>query len=377
MIRFNVPFITGKESGYINDAIQRGRLAGDGHYTELCKAFFARQYGFPNNYLTTSGTDALEMAAILMDIKNGDEVIMPSYTFVSTANAFVLRGAKIVFADSLRNHPNLDHESIESLITNRTKAIVVVHYAGVSCEMDTILAIANRYNLIIVEDAAQAINAFYKGKVLGGLGDYGTFSFHETKNIGCGEGGLLVVKDDKIGRRAEIIREKGTNRSAFFRGEIDKYGWVDIGSSFLPSELSAAFLYAQLESLIAIQEKRKNIWLKYFDQLKSLEDYGYELPHIPSYVTHNFHIFYVICPDLNIRTRLIEFLNKKNIKAVFHYLPLHNSTFYKSLNHDDREVSLPNADRYADVLVRLPLYPDLTEADQSLVIDTILKFAKS
>ena len=376
MIRFNVPHITGKEMTYIQDAISRGRLSGDGYYSEQCRKFFNKEFDFTNNFLTTSGTDALEMAALLMEISPGDEIIMPSYTFVSTANAFVLRGARIVFADSLPDHPNIDHTTVASLITKRTKALVVVHYGGVACDMTAIMQIAEQFGFVVIEDAAHSIDSYYQNKALGTFGDYAAFSFHETKNINCGEGGLLVVRDELKAKRAEIIREKGTNRSAFFRGEIDKYGWVDIGSSFLPSELLAAFLFAQLESLTGIQERRKQLWTNYLRELKFLEKFGYQLPFIPSYATNNGHLFYLLCPSLIVRTELIEFLSSSGIKSVFHYLPLHRSKYYLE-SHNTLEFSLPNAERYGDTLLRLPIYSDLKDDEQLYIIDKVSEFVKS
>jgi dTDP-4-amino-4,6-dideoxygalactose transaminase len=373
MIRFNIPFVTGKELDYIAEALKNGHLAGDGNFSKGCKRIFAEKYGFKNNYLTTSGTDALEMAALLAEIKAGDEVILPSYTFVSTANAFVLRGAKVIFSDSLPEHPNMDHTKIEALITNKTKVIAPIHYGGVACEMDYINDLAKKYNLIVIEDAAQAMDSFYKGKPLGAIGDFGAFSFHETKNINCGEGGMLVVRNDKYAQRAEIIREKGTNRTAFFRGEVDKYGWVDIGSSFLASEIVAAFLYAQLENIDSIQKVRIGIWEKYNVGLQKVKEFGYGLPHLPEYATNNGHLFYLLCPSLEKRTALIQHLLDKEIKAVFHYQPLHNSTYYKSHNPESWK-ELPNATRYGDTLVRLPLYPSLSAKDQDYIIETILNF---
>jgi dTDP-4-amino-4,6-dideoxygalactose transaminase len=376
MIRFNIPYLTGKELEYIAEAFRKGHLAGDGEFSKLSKKFFSEKFGFTHNFLTTSGTDALEMAAILSGIKEEDEVIVPSYTFVSTANAFVLRGAKIVFCDSLPNHPNLDHTKIEELITPRTKVIVPVHYGGVACEMDAILAIAKKYELTVVEDAAQAMDSYYKGKPLGALADFGAFSFHETKNINCGEGGMLVVRDHEHALRAEIIREKGTNRTAFFRGEIDKYGWVDVGSSFLASEIVAAFLFAQLQHIGEIQQKRINIWNTYFSQLKEIEQYGYRLPEIPGYATNNGHLFYIVCPSLEERSALIAHLNQNGIKAVFHYQPLHNSTFYKT-NYGGAVKELKNAEMYGDTLVRLPLFPTLTQEQLFYITEKTVSFIKS
>ncbi|MDP2175496.1 MAG: dTDP-4-amino-4,6-dideoxygalactose transaminase [Bacteroidota bacterium] len=371
MIPFNKPFLTGKETSYIQDAVASGKISGNGKYTKLCHSFFESKYGFKKCLLTTSCTDALEMAAILINIQPGDEVIMPSYTFVSTANAFVLRGANIIFADSMNGNPNLDAESIEALITPKTKAIVPVHYAGIACDMDTIMALSSKYNLYVVEDAAQAIDSYYIGndgvkKPLGGIGHLSAFSFHETKNIISGEGGMLVVNDAIFAQRAEIIWEKGTNRSAFFRGEVDKYGWVDVGSSFLPSEIVAAFLWAQLEHLEEIQNKRKAIWNQYWEGLQPLKEKGIlKLPIIPNYATNNAHMFYVVCNSLEQRTALIEGLKNENIHAVFHYLSLHKSPFYE-YKHDGRELS--QSDFYSDTLVRLPMYYELQENDVKQII---------
>ena len=374
-ISFNKPYVTGKEYEYIADAVSSKKISGNGKYTELCQKFFEKKYGFLKCLLTTSCTDALEMAAILLDIQPGDEVIMPSYTFVSTANAFVLRGAKIVFADSMVINPNMDASTLESLITPKTKAIVPVHYAGIACDMDTIMDLASKYNLLVVEDAAQAIDSYYlsrdgKLKPLGGIGHLAAFSFHETKNIISGEGGMLVVNDPQFTQRAEIIWEKGTNRSAFFRGEVDKYGWVDVGSSFLPSEIVAAFLWAQLEQMEDIQNKRKSIWNQYWEGLKTLQEKGIlKLPLVPDYATNNAHMFYVVCQNIEERTAMIEGLKKENIHAVFHYLSLHKSPFYQQ-KHDGRY--LPNTDFYSDTLVRLPMYYELSEQEINRIVKTIL-----
>jgi|ERR1035437_9221400 dTDP-4-amino-4,6-dideoxygalactose transaminase len=355
-IPFNKPYLSGKELVYIKDAVSRGKISGNGYYTQKCHQFFQDRYGFKKCLLTTSCTDALEMAAILCDIGPGDEVIIPSYTFVSTANAFVLRGAKIVFADSRLDHPGIDEDKIEELITAYTKVIVPVHYAGVACDMDKIMALADKYNLFVVEDAAQAIDSFYKGKPLGSIGHFGCFSFHETKNIQCGEGGMLVINDDRFLHRAEIIWEKGTNRAEFFRGEVNKYGWVDIGSSFLPSELAAAFLYAQLEVLNEIQKKRKSLWNQYFNNLQTLKVKEIGLPYFPEYSTNNAHMFYLICNSIEHRSKIIGLLKGNSILTVFHYLSLHKSPFYQN-KHDGRE--LPESDRYSNCLLRLPFYNDL------------------
>lgn len=371
-IPFNKPYLSGKELEYIKGALENGHISGNGIFTKRCHDFFKKKYGFKKILLITSCTDALEMSSILTDIKTGDEVIMPSYTFVSTANAFVLRGARIKFADSQKYHPNIDVNEIEELITPKTKAIVVVHYAGIACDMNPIMKIAKKNSLYVIEDAAQAIDSYYKGKPLGSIGHLAVFSFHETKNIISGEGGLLVINDECFTGRAEIIWEKGTNRAAFFRGEVEKYGWVDIGSSFLPSDIIAAFLYAQLENLDRIQNKRKQIWDRYYEQLKPLEEKGYiKLPIIPKYATNNGHLFYIICRSYEERAALISFLREKGILAVFHYLSLHNSTFYKK-KHDKRQ--LPNSDRFSDCLLRLPLYYELSNDEQSYVIQCINKF---
>lgn len=371
-IPFNKPYLTGMETEYIKEAVASGKISGDGIFTHKCHDLFEKRYGFAKTLLTTSCTDALEMAAILCDIQPGDEVIAPSYTFVSTVNAFVLRGANIVFADSDKQTPNIDVSTLESLITPRTKVIVPVHYAGIACDMDRICGLAKTHDLYVVEDAAQAIESYYKGKALGSFGHLATFSFHETKNIISGEGGMLVVNDSGFELRAEIIREKGTNRSAFFRGEVDKYGWVDIGSSFLPSDIIAAFLYAQLEQLDRIQTRRKEIWNLYHHGLKCMEGKGnFKLPEIPDFATNNAHMFYLICNSLDERTRLINHLKAKNILSVFHYLSLHKSPYYH-YKHDGRPLS--NADRYSDCLLRLPLFFDLTDAEIEFIIGSVQEF---
>ena len=374
MIPFNKPYLTGKETSYLTEAVNQGKISGNGHYTKLCQNHFTQQLENEKNLCTTSCTDALEMCAILTDIKSGDEVIMPTYTFVSTANAFILRGAKVVFVDSRNDHPGMNEELIEKLITEKTKAIVVVHYAGVACDMNKVVKIAKRHKLIVIEDAAQAIDSYYKCKPLGSIGDLGAFSFHETKNIQCGEGGLLTVNNSLFKERAEIIWEKGTNRSAFWRGEVDKYNWVDIGSSFLPSELNTSFLFAQLEKIEEIQYKRKNIWKKYFNGLKKLEDFDVVLPVIPTYATNNAHLFYLICNSLEERTALIDFLKKEGIMAVFHYICLHDSPYFLD-KHDGRE--MPNAKKYENCLVRLPLWVNMTDEEVQYVIQKVLEFYKN
>ena len=404
-IPFNKPHLTGKEAHYMYQAVYNGKLSGNGEFTKKCQQFFETRYGFKKCLLTTSGTDALEMCAMLCDLKPGDEVIVPSYTFVSTALAFLREGAKVVFADSMKRNPNLDAETLESLITPHTKVIVPVHYAGVACDMDAIIAIARKHNLLVVEDAAQAIDSYYisqgncdgrfallgenprKGATtlpLGGIGHLAAFSFHETKNITAGgEGGLLVVNDERFIRRAEIIWEKGTNRAEFFRGEVNKYGWVDMGSSFLPAEINAAFLWAQLENLDDIQSKRKALWNCYYDNLsKLLERFApsgenprkgagaapFTLPDIPGYASNNAHMFYLVCRNLEERTALIQHLKNNGILAVFHYLSLHSSAYYAD-KHDGRE--LPECDRYADTLVRLPMYYDLSLNDVEHICNLI------
>ena len=370
-IPFNKPYLSGKETTYIEEAVRSGKISGDGLFTKRCHQFFEEQLGFHKVLLTTSCTDALEMAAILLDLQLGDEVIVPSYTFVSTPNAFVLRGAKIVFADSTALNPNIDAAAIEALVTPRTRAIVPVHYAGIACDMDAIQAVADRYNLAVVEDAAQAIDSYYKGKPLGSLGELAAFSFHETKNIISGEGGMLAINDPRYAQRAEIIREKGTNRSSFFRGEVDKYGWVDIGSSFLPSDIIAAFLWAQLEHLTSIQARRKAIWQRYYDAFAPLAAQGLGLPQLPDYATNNGHMFYLLTRDLAERTALIDYLKQRQILPVFHYLSLHTSSFYAT-KHDGRP--LPWADHYTDCLLRLPLYYELHPELQQRVIDGVFDF---
>ena len=381
MIDFNRPHLTGKEAHYMYQAVSKFHLSGNGEYTKKCQQFFEERYGFKKCLLTTSGTDALEMCAMLCDLKPGDEVIIPSYTFVSTALAFLREGAKVVFVDSMERNPNLDAEAIEALITPRTKVIVPVHYAGVACDMDAIMAIAEKHNLLVVEDAAQAIDSFYTSNIkhqtlpLGSIGHLAAFSFHETKNITAGgEGGLLVINDERFIRRAEILWEKGTNRAEFFRGAVNKYGWVDMGSSFLPAEINAAFLWAQLENLDEIQAKRKALWETYYKLLTPLADKHYfALPDIPEYASNNAHMFYLVCRNLEERTALIKFLKEHDIQAVFHYLSLHSSEYYRS-KHDGRE--LPECDRYMDTLIRLPLFYDLEMEEVELVCEKIKEFFK-
>lgn len=372
MIPFNKPYLHGRELVYIAQSVASGKISGDGVFTKKCHEYFELRYGFKKVLLTTSCTDALEMAAILLDISPGDEVIAPSYTFVSTVNAFALRGANIVFADSCENHPNIDPNHIESLITSKTKAIVVVHYAGVACDMDKIMAISKRHNIPVVEDAAQAIDSYYKDKPLGSIGTFGTFSFHETKNIISGEGGMLVINDESYIQRAEIIREKGTNRSSFFRGEVDKYGWVDIGSSFLPSDIIAAYLYAQLEQLDMIQGRRIKIWQHYYDRLLVLQEEGkVVLPSITDGASNNAHMFYLVCIDVDTRSKLISYLKQNDVHAVFHYLSLHNSPYYENKRDD---CHLRNSDKFTDCLVRLPLFYELEDCHVEFISKLIIDF---
>ncbi|TVL10475.1 dTDP-4-amino-4,6-dideoxygalactose transaminase [Shewanella algae] len=374
MIPFNKPYLHGKELVNIAQAVATGKISGDGTFTKKCHNFFEQHYGFKKVLMTTSCTDALEMAAILLDIQPGDEVIAPSYTFVSTVIAFALRGAKIVFADSYPNHPNINPIEISKLITPKTRAIVVVHYAGVACDMDAIMDIANQHNIPVVEDAAQAIDSYYKDKPLGSIGTFGTFSFHETKNIIAGEGGLLAINDEKYIHRAEIIREKGTNRSSFFRGEVAKYGWVDIGSSFLPSDIIAAYLYAQLENIDTIQARRKAIWQRYYDKLSIiLTNTSIELPTVADYSTNNAHMFYLVCENLEQRTALIQHLKDNGVHAVFHYLSLHSSEFYQEKH---TVFSLPNSDLFTDALVRLPLFYELSDEQVDHICLKIKQFVE-
>ena len=362
---FNKPYFTGKETEYIRQSVDSGKISGNGVFTQKCHHFFEERYGFRKCLLTSSCTDALEMAALLCNINPGDEVIIPSYTFVSTALAFVRVGAKIVFADSQKEHPNINTDAIESLITPKTKVIVPVHYAGIACDMDRIMEIAERNHLLVVEDAAQAIDSYYKGRALGSIGHLSTFSFHETKNIISGEGGMLVINDDRFIRRAEIIWEKGTNRAEFFRGEVNKYNWVDIGSSFLPSEITSAFLYAQLEHLDEIQARRKELWGHYYKKLKPLEDANIlHLPVIQNYASNNAHMFYLVLPTETIRSQIANILKEHGILAVSHYISLHSSPYYTA-KHDGRE--LPNSDMFTKCLLRLPLFYELKESEVDFI----------
>ena len=372
-IPFNKPYFSGDELLHIKDAIEKGYISGNYEYTKKCHQFFEENYGFQKCLLTHSCTAALEMAALLLDLKDGDEVIMPSYTFVSTANAFILRGVKVVFADVEKEIPNLSPKAVEAKITDKTKAIVLVHYAGIACDMDAFVALAKKYNLHLIEDAAQAIDSFYKGKPLGSFGTFSTFSFHETKNINCGEGGMLVINDASFNKRAEVIWEKGTNRAAFYRGEIDKYGWVDVGSSYLPSEITAAYLWAQLQNIEQIQHKRKHIWNKYLSAFQNAElDKKFLLPHVPNFATNNAHIFWMVCNSIEERQAIIERLKAAGILAVFHYQSLHLSNFYLK---ESKKENLPNTEKFSDCLLRLPLYVELEENVVEEIINILVKSA--
>jgi len=373
-IPFNRPYLTGNEIDTMIKAARAGQISGNGLYTRKCQRLLEKTYGFRKALLTTSCTDALEMAAILTRVGPGDEVIVPSFTFVSTANAFVLRGARIVFADSGPLNPNIDAEKLEELITPRTRAIALVHYAGIACDMDRIMELARRHNLFVIEDAAHSIDSFHRGKALGSIGHFGAFSYHETKNIMSGEGGCLTINDKSFIGRAEIIWEKGTNRVAFKRGEVSQYEWVDIGSSFLPSEVISAILYAQLRELKKIQKRRREIWHRYYQKLQPLAGQGkIGLPWLPDYATVNGHIFYITTAGLEERDRLLKYLARKNIHAVFHYIPLHSSPYYKD-KHDGRE--LPHARRYFETIIRLPFYYELEDHQVDHIAGAIAGFYK-
>ena len=375
-IPFNKPPYTGNEEKYVLESIKSSKISGDGEFTKKCHKWFEEKLQCKKALLTTSCTHALEMAAILLDIKEGDEVIMPSYTFVSTANAFVLRGAKIVFVDIRPDTMNIDETKIEEAITSKTKVIVPVHYAGVACEMDTIMDIATRYNLFVVEDAAQGMMSTYKGKALGTIGHLGAFSFHETKNYtSAGEGGLLIINDEKFVQRAEIIREKGTNRSLFFRGMVDKYSWVDIGSSYLMNDVSAAYLWGNLEKADEINQNRLNSWQKYYDGLKELENKGFiELPKIPDGCVQNAHMFYIKVKDLEERTALLDYLKRNDIYAVFHYVPLHSSEAGLKFSLFSKEDIYTTKE--SDKLIRLPMYFGLDNKDIENIIQKIKIYFK-
>ena len=375
MINFNEAPYTGNELKYIKEAVDVHKICGDGMFTKKCNQWIEENTGTAKALLTTSCTHATEMAALLCEVKEGDEVIMPSFTFVSTADAFVLRGATAVFVDIRPDTMNIDENLIEAAITEKTKAIVPVHYAGVGCEMDKILELAEKYGLYVVEDAAQAVNAYYKGQALGSIGDFGCFSFHETKNYSMGEGGALLIRDEKNIERAEILREKGTDRSKFFRGQVDKYRWVDFGSSYLPSDMNAAYLWAQLELADEINETRLARWNEYYAGLKDLADEGrIELPYIPEHCTHNAHMYYIKCKDLAERTELIRFLKANDIQAVFHYVPLHSAPAGEKFGRFSGE------DRYttkeSERLVRLPMYYALQQGQVEYIVSKIKEFYK-
>lgn len=373
MIKFNIPTYTDKTFDYIKDVFDENHTSGDGKYTKLCHNWFKEKLGCEEALLVHSGTAALELAAIIADLKPGDEVIMPSYTFCSTANAFVLQGAVPVFVDIREDTLNIDETKIEAAITSKTKAICCVHYAGVACEMDAIMDIAKQHNLLVIEDAAQAFDAYYKGKPLGTIGDMGCFSFHETKNIMSGEGGLFVTNNKKFAERAEIIREKGTNRSKFFRGQIDKYTWVDKGSSYLPSDIVGAYLYSVLEISDKIQAKRISVWQKYYNAFETLETQGYiRRPVIPESCTNNGHMFYLLFNDLETRTKFIAYLKENNIYAPFHYIPLHSAPAGQKYCKTCGNMEITN--KISDTLVRLPMFYDITDEQLGKVIKTVLNF---
>lgn len=373
IVDFNKPSMVGAELEYITQAIEKSHISGDGYFTKQCSNLLEKELGVPKVLLTTSCTHALEMSALLLDIQPGDEVIAPSFTFVSTVNAFVLRGAVIRFADIRPDTLNMDETCLESLITPRTRAILPVHYAGVGCEMDSIMATARKHNLAVVEDNAHGLFGKYKGQNLGTFGSMATQSFHETKNISCGEGGALLLNDPTLVEKAEIIREKGTNRSRFFRGQVDKYSWVDIGSSYLPSDILAAFLFAQLEQWQSIQEKRKRVWQYYNENLSDwAEDNSVQLPRIPTYCDQSYHMFYMLLPTLQHRQNLIAYLKARGIYSVFHYLPLHLSDMGKQAG--GKAGDCPVTERVSDQLLRLPFYNTLQEQDQERVVQTIKDF---
>lgn len=372
MIPFNKPYLTGRENRYVDEVIALGRLAGNGEFTKKCHERLRSEYGFQHPFLTTSATSALEMAALLADLQPGDEVILPSFTFVATATPFASRGAKLIFVDSLPDHPNMDVAQLERLITPKTKVIVAMHYAGMACEMDTIMALAEQHKLLVIEDAAHSIGSFYNGKALGTIGHLAAFSFHETKNISSGQGGMLVVNDERFLERAAIIWDRGTNRNAYERGQVNAYSWHDHGSNFYPSEITSAFLWAQLEDRKLIETERARIWNAYAHGLQSLESKGFRLPKVTEVQTNNHHIFYLICPSMERRTRLIEHLSAHGILAVFHYTSLHSSAFMRT--QGNAIPTLPNADFFSEHLLRLPLFVGLTEAEQQLIMDAVLGF---
>ena len=371
-IPFNKPYFAGKEVQNIVNAAYYGHLSGNGAFTKMCHYFFEERWGFKKTYMTTSCTDAIEMAALLMDLKEGDEVILPSFTFVSTTSPFILRGANLVFVDSRTDHPNMDMDKVEELITDKTKVLLVMHYGGVAVDMDKAVALAKKYNLILIEDVAHAIDSYYKGKALGTFGDFAVFSFHETKNVSSGEGGMLAVNNELYINSADIIWDKGTNRAAFERGEVDQYEWVGLGASYMPSDMISGMLYAQLENMEEIQKKRIQIWDRYFKNLTVLEEkHLAQIPHIPDYATNNGHLFYLLLENKIQRDALIEFMDKNHIMTVFHYLPLHNSPYFKN-KHDGR--SLPNSERFADTIIRLPFFYELPLMIVDMISDKVKAF---
>lgn len=374
MIPFNKPYCSGKEKQYMLEVCHSMTMSGNGDFTKKCHAFFETKYGFKKCLLTTSGTDALEMCSMLCNLQPGDEVIVPSYTFVSTALAFMRDKAKIIFADSGDNSPNITINTIAPLVTPRTRVICVVHYAGVACDMDPIMEFAIDRGIIVIEDAAQAIDSYYKGRPLGSIGHMAAFSFHETKNLSCGEGGMIAINDERFIRRSEIIWEKGTNRAEYYRGMVNKYGWCDLGSSFLPSEFNAAYLWAQIEKMDDIQDKRKQIWNTYYNILSDSTTFpkSIHLPELPSYATNNAHIFYLTCDSLNTRTRLMRYLQENGVQSTFHYIPLHSSTYAKE--HIKDIPTLPQCDKYGDCLVRLPLYYELSIEEATYIAKLICNF---
>ncbi|MBL1280273.1 MAG: dTDP-4-amino-4,6-dideoxygalactose transaminase [Fluviicola sp.] len=376
MIPFNKPYLTGQEYELIEKAFIKGKFSGNGYFTDKCHRFFKNHFGFSNCFLTNSATSALEMASLLCNITDGDEVIIPSYTFVSTATPFALRGARIIFCDSEAKSPNIDVQQLEQLITQKTKAIVVVHYAGLACDMDTIMEIANRHNIFVIEDAAHSITSSYKDSFLGTFGHFAAFSFHETKNISSGQGGMLVINDQSMVERAEKIWIKGTNQLEMLRGNVPKYEWVDLGSNFYPSEITAALLFAQLQKIEFIQSKRKLIWETYYKQLQNLETKEkIKLPTIRDYQSNNYHIFYILCASISERNDLIDFLKQNNVLAVFHYSPLHSSPYIQ--NKSTNKLVLPNAENYSKTLLRLPLFVDLELNLVSKITSLISSFYKS
>lgn len=372
MINFNEAPLLGTEFDYIQDAIAQKHICGDGAYTKKCNALLEKYTGSAKALLTNSCTAALEMAALLADIQPGDEVICPSYTFVTTASSFALRGAKIVFVDIRDDTLNIDETKIEAAVTDKTKAIVPVHYAGVCAEMDTIISIARKHGITVVEDAAQGVGSLYKGRFAGSIGDMGCYSFHETKNVSCGEGGAILINHSDLIEQAEIVREKGTNRSKFFRGQVDKYTWVALGSSYLPSDMIAAYLYPQLEKMNDINNRRKMLWNRYNEAFRDLEDKGVRRPYCPAGCEHNAHMYYLRCPDLETRTRFIDHMKKNGILCVFHYIPLHSAPAGQKYGRFIGDMSITNT--VSDTLVRLPLFYGLTEKDQDFIIETTLNF---